>query len=179
MLGMGRSSDVAGDGASLKRAQGDQDDDIPPEPPPLPLSRALRLPVREQRNIRPHTPEELQAYLKRLWAIHDHPYSTIPLAAEQYMVDRGASLTFVRRIELLERSSIKITPFSVRGAGGSLFARLAGKLELYLEDGKILVIDPVYCIPGLPFNMISEGQLCDLPDYNSVTDRVLTLRPST
>jgi hypothetical protein len=87
------------------------------------------------------------------------------------MVDRGASLTFVRRIELMEQSSIKIiAPFCVRGAGRNMFARLAGRLELYLEDGKMLVIDPVYYMPDLPFNMISEGQLCDLPDYYSVTD---------
>jgi hypothetical protein len=99
MLGMERSSDVAGDGPeALHFVQTDHKDTIPPEPPPLPLSRALRLPVKEQKDIRPHTPEELQAYLKRLWALHDQPYSALPLAAEQYMVDRGASLTFVRRI---------------------------------------------------------------------------------
>jgi hypothetical protein len=71
----------------------------------------------------------------------------------------------------MEQSSIKIlAPFHVRGAGGNMYARLAGKMELYLEDGKMLVIDPVYYIPDLPFNMISKGQLCDLPDYYSVTD---------
>jgi hypothetical protein len=87
------------------------------------------------------------------------------------MVDRGASLTFVRRIELMDVSSVKIVPpFGVKGAGGKMFARLAGTLSLYLESGKMLVLDPVYYIPELPFNMLSEGQLCDQPDCYSVTD---------
>jgi hypothetical protein len=108
-----------------------------------------------------------------LWKINDSKHATIrALAAEKYMVDRGASLTFVRRIELMEQSSIKIiAPFRVRGAGENMFARLAGRLRvLYLEDGEMLVIDSILH-PRRPFNMISaEGQLCDLPDYYSVAD---------
>jgi hypothetical protein len=171
MLGMERSSDVAGDGAtSLNNVQSAQQS-ILPEPPPLHLREELRKPVREQKSLRPHTHEELRVYLKRLWRLHDSKHASILLAAEQYMVDREASLTFVRRIELMEQSSIKIiAPFHVRGAGGNMYARLAGRLELYLDDGKMLVIGPAYYIPDLPFNMISEGQLCDLPDYYSVTD---------
>jgi hypothetical protein len=52
-------------------------------------------------------------------------------------------MTFVRRFELLDATSLKIIePFAVKGAGGRLFARVAGRMALYLEDGKMLVIDP-------------------------------------
>jgi hypothetical protein len=73
-----------------------------------------------------------------LWKLHDSKHAHLSLAAEQYMVDRGASSTFVRWIELMKPASIKIiAPFRVMGAGGTMFARLADRLELYLEDGKM------------------------------------------
>jgi hypothetical protein len=122
--------------------------------------RAMRRPVAEQKEVRPHTKDEFLTYLRWLWATHDTKYTGVPLAAETFMVDRGARLTFVRRIELMDASSLKIiTPFAVKGAGGKMFARIAGTLLVYLENGRMLVINPVYYILDLSFNMLSEE--CD------------------
>jgi hypothetical protein len=71
MLGMGRSSDVAGDGpASQNNVQGNQEEEIPPESPPLPFREQLRRPVKEQKELRPYNHEELRVYLKRLWKLY-------------------------------------------------------------------------------------------------------------
>jgi hypothetical protein len=85
-------------------------------------------------------------------------YADVPLASEE---PRGKH-DFCEEIA----ASLKIIePFAVKGAGGRLHARVAGRMALYLESGAGHRSCLLYPRTAL---LLSEGQLCHL--CYSVTD---------